>query len=389
MNSQFRNSNFGFILYTAIVTIMVLATGFVIWYMTVGYRVGTFGPDTRLGSVYIGGLTEPEVIPLLDERIDYWYSDDTIRFQLTYQDYVYYFDRDLILFDLELSTYKLTDGITNELVAKYQTEDLEMIRAEISALPFLQDVLPYIDINIIIDDVLSDAELMRSYSNKHVEDYLGEATELVVELGSSPFRVPEGVQIDSVITDIIELYPETNGQIFVPEKTLFDITSVLGSSLNDQELTMLSSAMLATILDTNFIINEVHYEPDIDFTMYTIDTYPYFGRNTVITRIVDESFSFYNPNEFSYYFTVEKTDDFNGELKLYGVPFEYDIEANILKTEIPYITQSTNNVNYLQIGYNGVIIDVERVITDVYGNVEKDNILFEFYPPINRIIFEP
>lgn len=388
MNSQFRNSNFGFILYTAIVTIMVLATSFVIWYMTIGYRVGTFGPETRLGSVYIGGLTEEDIIPLMDERIDYWLNDDTIVFRLQYQEYEYIFDRDLLLFDLELSTYSLKDGQTNTLVAYFQTDDVQRIRNEILALPYLDNIKDNININGLITDILTDASLMKSYSSKNVEDYIIDIELEIIELGSSHFSVPEGVQIDSVIAKINEKFAD--GKIIIPSKELFDISTLLSTELKDQELRMLSSAMLETILNTNFIINEVHYDPTIDFSVHSIDTYPYFGRNTVINRVVDESFSFYNPNVFTYYFTIEKIDEFNGELKLYGVPFEYTIEVNIQKTQIPFIIQATDDVELLQIGYNGVVVEVQRIITDIYGNEIKDDIIiFEFYPPIPEIIYEP
>ena len=86
MNSQFKNSKFGFILYTIIIGLIVLSTIFVIWYMTLGYKLGTYAPDTRLGSVYIGGLTEDEIFSRLDEKINYWYSDDM---------------RTVVLFDIE------------------------------------------------------------------------------------------------------------------------------------------------------------------------------------------------------------------------------------------------------------------------------------------------
>lgn len=148
--------------------------------------------------------------------------------------------------------------------------------------------------------------------------------------------------------------------------------------------------MLENVLYTNFIINEVHYEPSIDFSMYTISNYPYFGRNSAINRIVDHGFNFYNPNVYSYYFTVEKIDNFNGRVNLYGVPFEYEIEVSVITQEIPYITQTTDNVDLLQIGYNGVVVEVERVIIDVEGDqLSESVILFEFYPPITQIIFEP
>ena len=83
-------------------------------------------------------------------------------------------------------------------------------------------------------------------------------------------------------------------------------------------------------------------------------------------------------------------DEFNGRLNLYGVPFKYDIEVTVDQVEIDYITQPTNDVTLLQNGYNGVVVSVQRVITDVYGEVVYDEtILFEFYPPIKEITFEP
>jgi hypothetical protein len=367
---------------------MVLATSFVIWYMTVGYRIGTFGPETRLGSVYIGGLTEQEVIPLMDERITYWYNDDTIVFRLSYQDYVYEFDRDLLLFDLQLSTYDLKDGVTNELLAYYQSEDLDRIRQEIDALPFLQDVKDNLNVTALIQAMLNDAALMKSFSDQKVEEYLIDYAAQEELLHTATFRVPEGADIDDVIADVATKYE--GGRIPISGQTLFDLLGLLGGTLNDQELTMLASAMLDGVLYTNFIVNEVHYESEIDFSLYTIDNYPYFGRNARINRVVGQGFNFYNPNVADYYFTIEKIDEFNGRVNLLGLPFEYDIQVEIQTTEVPYTTRTTSDVTRLQFGYNGVIVEVERRIIDVNGTiVEEDVILFEFYPPITEIIFQP
>ncbi len=388
MNSQFRNSNFGFILYMAIIAVMVMATGFVLWYMTVGYRVGTFGPDTRLGSVYIGGLTEEEVIPLIDERIDYWYNDETIVFELTYQGYRYEFDRSLLIFNLETSTYDLQNGVTNVLLVNYQYEDRQRVIDEIEALPFLEDVIDNVDIGQLIANMLYDAALMKSYSSKDVENYIIDLEQEIELLDSATFSIPEGVQFDDLIDEINAQYED--GKILIPGKSLFDVVDTLGGRLNDAGMTTLASAMLQTIHETNFIVNEVHYEPTIDFSRYTIANFPYFGRNTIVNRIVNESFSFYNPNELTYYFTIDVIDEFNGRLNLYGVPFKYDIEVTVDQVEIDYITQPTNDVTLLQNGYNGVVVSVQRVITDVYGEVVYDEtILFEFYPPIKEITFEP
>lgn len=388
MNSQFRNSNFGFALYTIIIVIMLLATGFVVWYMTIGYRVGTFGPDTRLGNVYIGGLTEDRIVPLMDERITYWYNDETIVFELVYQDYTYEFDRDYLLFDLELSTFDLSDGITNVLLVQYQTGDLATIQAEIRALPFLARVKDNIDYTALISAILYDASLMKTYSSQNIEDYFIEPNMHVDTLHSTSFRVPDGVNIDDVIAIIDGKYDE--GHIPVQSKALFDVLTILGNDLDDQELTMLTPAMMESVLHTNFVINEVHYDSDIDFTLYNLNTYPYFGRNAVINRIVQEGFSFYNPNELSYYFSITKTDEDNGVLTLHGVPFEYDISVIVDVQPIDYVTETTNNVVLLQQGHDGAIVEVQRVIIDVYGETLSDSIIvFEFYPPIKELIFQP
>ena len=388
MNSQFKNSKFGFILYTVIIGLIVLSTIFVIWYMTLGYKLGTYGPDTRLGSVYIGGLTEDEIFSRLDEKINYWYSDDMIVFELRYQDYEYEFDRSLLVFNVETSALDIQDGKTNELLVSIQGADRDAIEAEIAELVFLDNVIDNLNLSEMINDMLVDASLMKSYSCIDVEDYLLDVELSIEEIGSATFLVPQGVDTTVMANKVSSIFEE--GKIIIEGNNLFDINVVFGTTMNDAEMTVLSSAMLDLILETNFLIDERHYNPNIDFTLYTIDDYPYFARNSIINQIVNQSFSFYNPNISDYYFMLEVVDESTVDIKLYGLPFENNIKIIILHPELDYITQTTNNASLLQAGYNGVVIEVYRVTTDLYGNVVYDKlILSEFYPPIKEIIYVP
>jgi hypothetical protein len=370
---------------------MVLATGFVIWYMTLGYRVGTYPQDTRLGNVYIGGLSEADIVPLLDERITFWYNDDSIVFELVYQDYTYEFDRDLMLFDLTISTYNIDPGEENVLLVQYQTEDLQMIRDEMYALPFLDTVKDNIDYTELIRAILEDASYMKTYSSQNVEDYFIDDAVHVTQIESIPFSVPTGVQIDSVIADLNEAF--TDGHIPVYSKRLFDVLDVLGDILTDEEISTITPAMLETIWHTNFIVNEVHYDNNIDLTQYTVDTvhtHPKFGKNAVVNRIdsVNEGFSFYNPNDLAYYFTIEKVDNSNAILHLHGNPFEYTITTDVQVLPIDFITEQ--NLTIRQDGAPGAVVEVVRTITDIYGDVvEETTIIFEFYPPVKEIRFQP
>jgi hypothetical protein len=298
------------------------------------------------------------------------------------------FDRNLFYFDLELSTFNLTDGETNQISVYYQSDDREIVVQEISSLPFLVDIADDVDFTKLINDLLYDASLMKSYSSKNVEDYFIDADSMIEEIDSATFQVPETVDIDTFIGNIGKLYED--GKIIVPEKSLFDMIDTMSSELSDSEMTVLSSGMLQTILNTNFLINEVNYNPIINFGEYTIDNYPMFGRNSTINKVVEENFTFYNPNESDYYFTVEKTDESTGVIKLWGLAFVSEIETELTITKIDYITQVTTNATLLQNGHQGAVVTVHRTITDVYDNVVYDkDILFEFYPPIKEIILAP
>ena len=89
-------------------------------------------------------------------------------------------------------------------------------------------------------------------------------------------------------------------------------------------------------------------------------------------------------------FKVEKVDSDSVRLILVGLPFVDTIEASKAETEIAYISQFTDNDEYLQTGREGMIIVVNRTITDLYNNeVYNKDIIFEFYPPVTEITLEP
>lgn len=387
MNSQFKNSNLGFYLYAAIIVFITAASIIVFWYMIAGYKLGTYPEDTILGSVYIGGLKEDEVKSKVESRIGRWLNDDTIVFELTYQGYSYQFNRELFFYDIDLSTFNLKDGITNILYASYQGTDRNTVISEINALPFLEGIQDKINLDQVISDILSDAGFMKSYSSKKIEDYFLDYDAAVTEISRNSIRVFDGVSVDDFIASINLLYPD--GKIPVSKKELFDVVALFGSEMTDSEMSVLSTGMMDLLLETNFNINEVHYNPNFDHSLYTISNYPYLGNNAKINRIIQQGFSFYNPNDSDYYFTIEKIDATNIRFILHGLAFVDDISINILTTPVDYITQTTDDPNILQTGYNGAIVEVTRVIVGVDGNVSYNKtIVFEFYPPVKEITLQ-
>lgn len=393
MNSQFKNSNLGFYLYALIIIIIAFASIFVFWYMVTGYSLGTYEEDTILGSVYLGGLKEEEVEPKINDRINSWQRDESIVFEVTYQGYSYEFDRELFYFNLPLSISNIKDGQTNELFAGYQlidgeTDERQIIIDEIMDSLFLEGISDQFDYVTLIKDVLKDASYMKSFSSKSLEDYLIDPLESIVEVRSIELNLISGIDVDEFILGINTVYPD--GHILIPSKEVFDMIQIMGGDLSDSEMSMLSKGILALMLETNFAINEVHYVEVIDYLNYDINSYPYFGFNASINTVIGNSFSFYNPNNSDYYFTVEKVNDSTVVFKLMGLDFVDVINVSINQTVLEYITQTTDEGTLVQTGYDGVIIVVVRTITDIYGNDTYENdILFEFYPPIKQIILEP
>ncbi len=388
MNSQFKNSNLGFYLYAVIIVMIAVASIFVFWYMVKGYKLGTYDENTILGSVYLGGIKEDEVEAKLRRRVELWLKDDTIIFETTYQGYSYEFDRELFYFDYDLSIYNLVQGEANDLVVSFQGTDRVDIFNELQNLEFVEASGVYFDFERLINDVRLDAGFMKSYSSKKLEDYLIDESVAISEISSVELNIPEGMFVDDVISGVNNTYQDS--KIMLNSKELFDVVAALGGELSDSEMSVLATGMLDLVQETNFPINEIHYVPTIDYITYTINSYPYFGHNVNVNQTIDSSFSFYNPNDSDYYFMLEKTGETTAILSLYGLPFVNEIIVNILEDKIDYITQETDNDQILQIGYDGMIINVQRTITDIYDNILYDKIiLFEFYPPIKEIILEP
>jgi hypothetical protein len=388
MNSSFRNSNLGFVLYALIVFIIVTVLTLITWYMLWGYRNGTYSEGTILGSVYLGGLQEEQVDGKVNEKIDVWLDDPTIVFELTYQNYTYEFDRDLFYFNIQLSKNLMEEGQTNTLHVEYQqtSNDFQDTIDEIYNLPFLDGVKDNVDIEALINEILDDAGLMKTFSSKPVEDFLIEPMGSNEDLNSIEIDVPEGVSVDEMIAGVEELY--NTDSITLVSNELFDIVAALGSDFNSQEMTILSTGILNLSHNTNFNIHEVHYLPRYDINGYNINTF-YFGSNASVNTVVDQSFSVYNPNNSDYYVRVEKVDYDTVRLVLNGLPFVDTITSTTELTEIDYITQYTDDDSLLSSGKIGVVATVTRTIINLDGETIFDKqILFEFYPPVSQILLE-
>ncbi|MGS0973370.1 MAG: hypothetical protein ACVCEJ_09135 [Candidatus Izemoplasmataceae bacterium] len=384
MNIHFRNSTFGFVIYTSVIVIVVLATVFIFWYMLRGYKTGLYDEDTMLGNVYLGGISEDEVIPKMVDRTNEWIGDETIDFSINYQGYEYVIDREIFAFDFDTSLFYLEEGQENALIVNFQGNSRTELLDELKSAPFLEDIQGYVDFDLLLGHILQDVAAMKTFSQKNIEDYLAEDYEEVV--GSYSIELPATIDAGSIVERLTEI--NESPKMVIEEKMLLSLLNDYQEVFDDRELGFMGKAMLGATHETNLIVNQVYYNPIIDSDLYLYVSYPYYGINVNIDRFTDRDFQIFNPNEttYSYVFSVDEGNELIVEIV--GLPFVNEIDTEIVITEIPFPTITVNDINLIRNGVNGRYVEVVRTLTDVYGEVISETVLFyEFYPPIEEQIF--
>lgn len=383
VNIHFRNSTFGFVIYTSVIVIVVLATVFIFWYMLRGYKTGLYDEDTMLGNVYLGGISEDEVIPKMVDRTNEWIGDETIDFSINYQGYEYVIDREIFAFDFDTSLFYLEEGQENPLIVNFQGNSRTELLDELKSAPFLEDIQGYVDFDLLLGHILQDVAAMKTFSQKNIEDYLAEDYEEVV--GSYSIELPATIDAGSIVERLTEI--NESPKMVIEEKMLLSLLEDYQEVFDDRELGFMGKAMLGATHESNLIVNQVYYNPIIDSDLYLYVSYPYYGINVNIDRFTNRDFQIFNPNEttYSYVFSVDEGNELIVEIV--GLPFVNEIDTEIVITEIPFPTITVNDINLIRNGVNGRYVEVVRTLTDVYGEVISETVLFyEFYPPIEEQI---
>jgi len=388
VNAHFKNSTFGFLIYTSVIVIVVLSTIFIFWYMLTGYKTGLYDENTMLGNVYLGGVSEDEVIPKMVDRTNEWIGDETINFSISYQGYEYKIDREIFTFDFETSLFYLKEGEENPLIVNFQGNSRSELLDDLQSAPYLVDIQGYIDFDLMLGHILQDVAAMKTFSKKDVEDYLVDDYFDVV--GTYTIDLPATISANTIVDRLSNMNEDGLPEMVIEEKTLLSILNDYQEVFDDRELGFMGKAMLGATHETNLIINQVYYNPIIDASLYMYSSYPYYGVNVNIDRFTGRDFQVFNPSETTYRYVFSVGEDNGLVVDIVGLPFVNQIETEVVITQLPFPTVKVTDVNLVRNGVNGRFVEVIRTVTDVYGEVIKEEILFyEFYPPIEEQILEP
>lgn len=388
MSTQFKNSNLSYYLYSAIVVIIGAASVFVFWYMFNGFKAGTYTENTLLGSVYLGGLEESEVSGKMTKRIDDWLLDDKNVFEITYQGYSYEFDRELLDFNIDQSINNINNGVTNELIVNYSEDNEAFVLNEISEEIFLDGIYDDFDFDSIIEKILIDASYMKSFSSSELEDYLIDAESSFDLIHENVVETPLLLDVNNFVRKIETNF--TDGKVVVNSQTLFSVLDTFGEEFSNDEMTVIASGILENIKYSNFVIHENHYLSEINYNIYDVSTYPYFGKQASVSASLDDDFRFYNPNDGYYEFTFSIVSA--NEIKVTFTGLEFIDQ--IIVTESPaiavaFVSTPTEVDTAVRDGIDGRIIEVRRRIINAYGDeLIEGVIVYEFYKAVTEIYYE-
>ncbi len=391
MFSNFKNSNLAYFIYTILVASLGIGSLVFFWFMVTGFNVGVYSENTLVGSVYIGGLTEEEAIEKVNQRVNHWLASDRVLFQTGYQGYYYTFDRDLLVFDIQRSFTEIREGSINPLIVTYRGDNRNLVKTEILNAPFMHDF----DANTFyldnaIDAILVAASEMKTFSRQELHNYFVNAPAHRTTLNEISYIIPPTVTNHSAFYErLLSVYPD--GVITIAPYELYSVLDTFeDTTITSSELSVFGGALLSLITPTHFTIFERSFNSAIDLQRYTMETYPYYGKNVRVNPLTTPpiDFSFENNKNLTYF--IEFDAPVNNRITMRLIGFEYlnRITIETFVVPIPYDTETTTKIEEVQQGQDGRIVTVHRKIFDITGDLIFDSdIIFEFYPADKAVVY--
>jgi len=367
MFSRLLNSNIGYLVYTIFVLAIGAGSLVFFYFMVTGFNIGVYSENTLVGSVYVGGLTESEAEEKVRDSVNRWLDNEDITFEAGYQGYYYTFDRDLITFDISASMDDVRNGRNNELYTSYSPEALDAIDMEITQKDFMEGRHDLFDLDALIDDVLYDASMLSEWSRHEFSNYFVDEDEVTTTLRDVTMPVTHNVDAEELVEKIMDDFED--GRVVLSAGESFSVLDNFGTHYTSAELNIIGSIMQDLLVPTNIQIKERHYNPQIDFTRFTIDNYPYFGRNVRVNRRVEYDFAVENDGTMDYTVQFSADDENTLRARFIGAPYLDEVVVEEERIAVPE---------------DGKIVILTRKVYNIHDElIDEFIVVFEYYPPVD------
>ncbi|KAA0965344.1 hypothetical protein FQ087_03280 [Sporosarcina sp. ANT_H38] len=336
-----------------------------------------FGDETFVGPFDISRQKEQAVKEQL--RTDFITLQTDFAVDLTYQDITVAMPVEVVTFDVEKTVEQSNSGKENPIVASVSVDGLRTILTQqFSSILFTED-----SIQSIATGIERKLETGIMPLNVHITDY-SDFTEK--EIATSSIAVTEPS------TSFMNLINALNGTEITSFATfsLFDfIKNNEVGLVSDEELTVLASVLYATILQTNFVIDE----RNIGSILAPLAE-P--GFEAAINEQLGLNFIFTNPNKTAFRLHIQ-SDKGKIVSSIIGMPLLYSYSPFVgqLESFEPKTIQQFSafvpdgQVRVADEGRKGMEVEVHRTISYEGSVVEDEMISSDFYAPIPKIELHP
>jgi hypothetical protein len=304
-----------------------------------------------------------------------------LEVNLIYQDIQFTLPPETIKFDIDMTLANAKSGEDNPIISTVSRDGLKtVLNQRLPSIQFSKDAIESVAAGI--EKELQTGIMPRTV---HITDYL--ANDIPNEVVAS-----SEYSIDAISPALSKAIHALEGVVIEPYAS-FSMMDLLTSAelgqLTDEEMTLLSSTLYTTILQTNFQIDERNISNALPSTIQ-------LGFEAAMNQTLGLDFKFTNPNRTE--FTIRASWSAGViHLSIEGKPFFYTYEPTTthIETYKPRIVRqysafvNDGQVVVSQDGKEGVEAIVKRTLSVDGQVIDTVDISEDFYAPIHRIEIHP
>lgn len=339
-----------------------------------------FGEQTYIGPYDVSNLPENEAVVTVQTGVKGWYGEANVQIKL--QDAVVPFPVEVVQFNTDSTLTNAQDGAKNELQFDVTEESVgTFLNQQFSPMVFSAE-----EIAIVTKTIREQLAAGRKDQIIDITSALLANSTVETAVTNVTFNnIESSVGIRNLMTAL-------NGYVINPKSTfsmLEFIESTDLGSLTEQDLTTVASILYASVLQTNFGVDERSIGPVVPTTVP-------LGFEASINRELGVDFVFTNPNATG--FTINLNGVGAGlNASLTGFPFIYQYETTISdkqeflpKTIKQYSSfVEPNTVRVKTQGENGIQVAVFKNIRSDSAIKETKEVSKDFYPPVHKVEIHP
>ncbi|MBI9008399.1 MAG: hypothetical protein JEZ05_00065 [Tenericutes bacterium] len=378
--------------YTLIVIILFI--------LSIGFATATFhllgvlekNNETYVGTIAVSNYEENQYANIISSALLDW--EENANYQISYQNIDLSISLDYFEVDINSTVAQIQEDKINNVL--FNTSDANKILfTDALSDKYSTNIINQIDMDALLDDIISNLETMSVLNIYYLEDYFNEGAENTV-LSSFTLTNLSSVDVDAITDNITSFEIEELSRFDLLEQTTDFI-------LTNNQLSILASGIQLVSKDSN--LNAFIFEQNAELPSWGLE-----GGNVRILQTNHYNFSLFNTFNYSMTLTLSKNDANSITFELIGYPFACDyatakvtvtdvdfnttyIENDTLNAATPGIIATENDEDYIyqlliQAGVNGRILKFERTTTYPDGTTEKIVLYYEEYHATSEIYQE-